>query len=346
MNSTFTIVQELDGIRLDEFLAVKFLQYSKGHLKKLVEEGLVRLNGKRTSWSQFVYAGDIITITSSLPLKTSAFSPQPSALLPLDVLYEDESLLAVNKPAGVPVVPERGCTERLFLDSLVYYLSNVSPISKERSDVRPRLVHRLDKDASGVIVIAKDIDTKRTLTKQFENRLIEKEYVGIVDGELKKDSPQPSAFSPQPSALFGRIELPIGEIRPGRMKIDYLHGKPSLTEFKVMEQFEGFALLSIFPRTGRTHQIRVHMKAIGHPLSVDPIYGRRNALYLSELKKGYKSKDDVRESPLISRLTLHAFRLTLDLPSGDKRVTIEAPVPKDLNILLKSLRRYKIGNRR
>ncbi len=314
-----TVTQELDGTRLDEFLAVKFLRHSKGYLKKLVEEGIVRLNGKRTTWSQFVHAGDTITLPSLGSIDTSFNIGEH---IPLDVLYEDERLFAVNKPAGVPVIPERGSTERLFLDSLLYYLS------KAGNGVRPRLVHRLDKDASGVIVIAKDIDTERILTEQFENRLIEKEYLGIVDGEFKKEE-------------SSRIELPIGEIKPGRMKIDHSHGKPSLTEFKVMEQSNGFTLLSIFPRTGRTHQIRVHMKAIGHPLSVDPIYGRRKALYLSELKKDYKPKDDTKELPLISRLTLHAYRLTLDLPSNAERLTIEAPIPKDLKITLKALKRYK-----
>ncbi len=335
-----TVTQELDGTRLDEFLAVKFLRHSKGYLKNLVEEGLVRLNGKRTTWSQFVYAGDTITVTSlgSATNPMQEYTP-PSPLLRgekgvciPDVLYEDERLLAVNKPAGVPVIPERGSTERLFLDSLLYYLS------KAGNGVRPRLVHRLDKDASGVIVIAKDIDTERFLSEQFENRLIEKEYLGIVDGEFKEEG--------------GNVELPIGEIKPGRMKIDHSHGKPSLTEFKVMEQFNGFTLLSIFPRTGRTHQIRVHLKAIGHPLCVDPIYGRRNELYLSELKKDYKHKDDSRELPLISRLTLHAYRLTLDLPKkvgadspqADSPITIEAPIPKDLKILLKSLKKYRAFN--
>lgn len=323
MNFNFTVTQELDGTRLDEFLAVKFLRHSKGYLKKLVEEGLVRLNEKRTTWSQFVHAGDTITGTINSELLTPNSLPPTS----LDVLYEDERLLAVNKPAGVPVIPERGSSKRVFLDSLVYYLSNVSPISKERNGVRPRLIHRLDKDASGVIIVAKDIDTERILTEQFENRLIEKEYLGIVDGEFKEEG--------------GSVELPMGEIKPGRMKIDHSHGKPSLTDFTVMERFKGFTLLSIFPRTGRTHQIRVHMEAIGHPLSVDPVYGRRNALYLSELKKDYKHKSDTKELPLISRLTLHAYKLTLNLPSDGKRLTVEAPIPKDLKIVLKTMRRYK-----
>lgn len=320
-----TVTQELDGTSLDEFLAVKFLRLSKGYIKKLVEEGLVRLNGKRTTWGQFVYAGDTIAVT----IDSERLTPNSElrTFLPLDVLYEDERLLAVNKPAGIPVIPERGCTERVFLDSLIYYLSNVSPVSKKGNGVRPRLVHRLDKDASGVIIIAKDIDTERFLTEQFEKRLIEKEYLGIVDGEFKEES--------------GSIELPIGEAEPGRMKIAYLHGKPSLTEFKVVEQFKGFTLLSIFPRTGRTHQIRVHMKAIGHPMSVDPFYGRRDALYLSELKRDYTFKDNTKEPPLMPRLTLHAYRLTLDLPPDAKHVNIEAPIPKDLKIVLKSLRRYK-----
>lgn len=324
MNLNLTIPQELDGTRLDEFLAVKFLRHSKGYLRKLVEEGVVRLNGKRTTWGQFVYAGDTITLPSLDSIDTPFNIGEH---IPLDVLYEDERLLAVNKPAGIPVIPERGCTERVFLDSLIYYLSNVSPVSKKGNGVRPRLVHRLDKDASGVIIIAKDIDTERFLTEQFEKRLIEKEYLGIVDGEFKEES--------------GRIELSIGEAEPGRMKIAYLHGKPSLTEFKVVEQFKGFTLLSIFPRTGRTHQIRVHMKAIGHPMSVDPFYGRRDALYLSELKRDYKFKDNTKEPPLMPRLTLHAYRLTLDLPPDAKHVSIEAPIPKDLKIVLKALRKYK-----
>jgi len=190
-----------------------------------------------------------------------------------------------------------------------------------------RLVHRLDKETSGLILFAKDLKSQRSVSRQFETHEIQKYYFAIVDGEVKKSS--------------GKINYPLEEDpkRPGKTRVVKKKGKLSVTHYEVNERFQQFTLLRVSPLSGRTHQVRVHMAEMGHPLAVDPLYGRRSELYLSELKPNYKRKKE-GERPLIGRLTLHAGALQFK-NLDDREITLEAPLPKDFEITLKYLRKFR-----
>lgn len=187
----------------------------------------------------------------------------------------------------------------------------------------PDLVHRLDRGTSGVLVVAKDTEAARHLSRQFEERRARKEYVAVVEGEV---------------AEAGSVEVPIAESRQhGVMALDP-GGRAALTEYEPVERFRGYTRLRVVPRTGRTHQIRLHLAHLGHPLVVDPLYGRSGAFFLSSIKRGYvRSRRQPREAPLLSRLSLHAHRLSLLHPDDERPFTVEAPIPRDLAVLLRQL---------
>jgi 23S rRNA pseudouridine955/2504/2580 synthase/23S rRNA pseudouridine1911/1915/1917 synthase len=236
--------------------------------------------------------------------------------LPFEILWEDADYVAINKPAGMLTLPDR------FDPSI----PNLYRLLKEQyGDIF--VVHRIDKQTSGVIAFAKNAEAHRQLNERFENHAIEKKYLTLVQGRVADDE--------------GRIDLPIGEnsAKAGTMRIDTPHGKPSVTGFKVLERFLEYTLVEAQPLSGRTHQIRVHFKAIGHPLAVDEIYGSSEGIKLSSIKKNYKSKPGIEERPLISRLTLHAKSLRFQNFSDQKMVTMEAPLPKDFDSVLRQLRR-------
>lgn len=176
-----------------------------------------------------------------------------------------------------------------------------------------------------MLLIAKDPETERHLSKQFEGRTIEKEYIALVDGRVEREE--------------AAIALHLEETPRGKMRVSP-RGKEAVTHYRVQERFKGFTLLGVSPKTGRTHQIRIHLKVIGHPLSIDPLYGNRSAIFLSNLKADYKPKEGHLEAPIISRLTLHANKITFEpLPSSGK-LTIEAPISKDMERLIKLIRKY------
>lgn len=189
------------------------------------------------------------------------------------------------------------------------------------------VVHRIDKQTSGVIAFAKNAHAHKTLNTQFESHRVQKKYLVLVQGNLKDAE--------------GSINLPIGENsgKAGTMKIDTVHGKESVTKYKVIERFVRFTLAEAEPLSGRTHQIRVHFKAIGHPLAVDELYGNIEGVKLSSLKKNYKIKPGSIEKPLISRLTLHARSLRFYHFRSETEMTIEAPLPKDFESVIKQLRK-------
>lgn len=317
---SFIVPSPLEGTRLLEFLAIRLPLYSINTLKGLVEKGSASVNKKKSSAGTLLKGGDVITV--SIPEGIKRYSPRP---LPLEVLYEDEHALVINKPAGLAVIPERGEGEATLLGGLLYYLDNLSPFSRGRG-VRPRLVHRLDKDTSGVLLIAKDLEAERHLSKQFENRTIEKEYIALVDGRVEREE--------------ATIDLHLEETTRGKMRVSP-RGKEAMTHYRVQERFKGFTLLGVSPKTGRTHQIRIHLKAIGHPLSIDPLYGKRSAIFLSSLKADYQAKEGRPEAPITSRLTLHAHKITFEPFPGSGKLTIEAPIPKDMERLIKLIRKYK-----
>lgn len=238
---------------------------------------------------------------------------KPSA----EILHMDGEILVVNKPSGVSSVPGRDEGT-----DLVGLLKSQGLIP---SEAKLRVVHRLDRGASGVIVFARTLNAQRRLTEQFVKRRVEKVYLVLVQGIVSE---------------AGEIDLPLRLIEDGtRAAVATQGGKASRTRYAVVEQLAGNTLLECRPLTGRLHQIRVHLAAIGHPLMVDPIYGGAEAVYLSHFKAGYHQSRRHEERPLIDRLTLHAARITIEHPSGSGPVTFEAPLPKDFRATLNQLRR-------
>ena len=245
----------------------------------------------------------------------------------LEILQETADWVAVLKPAGLATIPGRGET-----DSVLERLGRQLGIpSSGTADPRVRVVHRLDKETSGVLLFAKNAATQRHLSHQFQNNTIDKEYLALVAGRSQQSE--------------GDIDAPLGRhpTDPLRMTVTKHGGRPARTTWKVEESFRGFALLRCFPKTGKTHQIRVHLKYIGLPLAIDPLYNpvrgaKPQGLMLSALKRDYRPARGEEERPLIARLTLHAHRLAFTNVSGE-RVTIEAELPRDFRAALNQLRR-------
>jgi 23S rRNA pseudouridine1911/1915/1917 synthase len=245
----------------------------------------------------------------------------------LNILLNDQDLVAVEKPAGLATIPGRGETDSL----LERIAAQLNLPHKGEADPRIRVVHRLDKDTSGVMLFAKNIETQRHLSHQFQNNQVEKEYLALVAGH--------------PDASEGEIDGAIGPHPNAKTRMAVLkHGRPALTRWKLEKRFRAMSLLRVFPKTGKTHQIRVHLKHIGLPLAIDPLYnpprkpGEPVGIFLSQFKRGYRAAQQ-DERPLIARLTLHADRITFDHPKLGK-TTIVAPLPKDLRVVLNQLERH------
>lgn len=235
-----------------------------------------------------------------------------------DIIFEDEHLIALNKPSHLLVIPDRWDANKPSLFAML----------RERNpDHKIFVVHRLDQDTSGVVLFAKSAAAHKHLNQQMEHREVEKVYFAIVTGELKAD---------------GNIDLPIGIDRgkKGKVAIDK-KGKESETHYEVTERFRGYSFLKVIPKTGRTHQIRVHLQAIGYPLLIDPLYGSGEPIFLSSLKKNYRFKPEQEERPLMDRLTLHAAEICFAHPATGEKVRFSAPLPKDMKILLNMLGKYR-----
>ena len=234
-----------------------------------------------------------------------------------DILYEDDNIVAVNKPSGMLTIPDRHNSDIFSLRSILDKRFN-----------KIFVVHRLDKDTSGIIVFAKNEISHKYFSELFENRKVEKIYLGLIVGK--------------PIALEGKIDEPIAEnhTKPGTM-ITHIKGKPALTHYRILQTFPSYSLAEFNIQTGRTHQIRVHCKHIGHAIACDALYGDGAPVYLSHLKKKYKlSKDQLQEKPLLSRLALHSYKLSFKNTNGAE-LCLEAPLPKDIRALINQLEKLK-----
>ena len=307
------VIEEDQGRRLDQFLSGTNLNLSRSQAKNLIEKHLIFLNQKPTKPSAHVKTGDMVS--GSLP------EPEPLSLkpepLPLTILYEDPFLIVIDKPSGMVVHPAYGNPSGTLVNALLYHCKDLAGIN---GVLRPGIVHRLDKDTSGVMVVAKEDEAFHHLTKQFRNRTVEKVYLAIVYGKFHQNE--------------GLIDSAIGR-HPSerkRMSTRTRRGRAAITRWKKVEEFDSSTLLEIYPQTGRTHQIRVHLSSIGHPVLGDPLYGRKGrpgAIHDPVLKEGVKR---------LNRQALHARRLEFTHPRTGERVTFLSPIPEDMSEVLEWLR--------
>jgi 23S rRNA pseudouridine1911/1915/1917 synthase len=315
-----------EGIRLDQYLATLFADYSRSVVRRAIDAGQVTVNGQPAKASYKVRHGDTLRI--QLPPPAHAI-PVPEDI-PLDVLYEDEVLAIVNKPFDMVVHPAKGHWSGTLVNALAHRFGR---LSQANGDYRPGIVHRLDRDTSGVILIAKDEAAHRDLSRQFEQRQVFKEYLALTAGVLDRDRDY--------------IERRIGHHPRDRVKMivtdEEDDGKEACSYYEVLERFQGFSFCRIQPRTGRTHQIRVHLASVGCPVLADEVYGGRDCLRLSDLTP-LASPD--HDEVLLTRQALHAARLRFIHPVDRRLVEAEAPLPPDFERTLAALRRYRSGGRR
>ena len=307
----FSLTPEDVGERLDRYVTRQLPTYSRAYVQQLIDEQQVVVDGRATKAGYRLRAGDRISV-SLPPPKPLDTLPQPIAL---DILYEDVYLLVVNKSAGMVVHPSPGNASGTLVNALLAHCTHLSGIGGIE---RPGIVHRLDKDTSGVIVVAKDDATHRGLARLFADRQVKKRYLAVVHGNMRHAD--------------GVIDAPVGRhpVHRQQMSTHTRVGRQAVTEFHVLERFGSYTLVELRPRTGRTHQIRVHMAAIGHPLLGDPTYGHsQRALLRSPL---------AHQLAWFRRQALHAWSLGLVHPATGEWLECHAPLPADLEQVLAILR--------
>ncbi len=303
------------GKRLDHLLLEQMSGHSRARLQTWIKEGRVLVDGARAKASHLVRAGEQIEVA---PAELPPLSAAPENL-PIEVLYEDPGVIAINKPAGLTVHAGAGARSGTLVNRLVHHFQSLSQVG---GDLRPGIVHRLDKDTSGVLLVARNDAAHRNLAAQFAARTVEKLYLALVEGTVQVDS--------------GRIAKPIARdpVRRTRMtaKLNSKSGpgRTALTEYRVLERFAGFTFLEIRLGTGRTHQIRVHMADLGHPVAGDRLYGK-------------VSGGRVSGAGAATRMFLHAWRIGFLSPAvlgstAGERITVQAPLPGELEQWLELLR--------
>jgi 23S rRNA pseudouridine1911/1915/1917 synthase len=307
-NETFTVERSLPNERFDKFLADRYPAVSRATLQRLIEGGHIRVNGQGIKPTHHPRAGEKVSVHWPPP-KSSEIKPQA---IPLDILHEDEHLLVLNKSPGMVVHPSAGHEDSTLVNALLHHcrgqLSGIAGVA------RPGIVHRLDEDTSGCLVVAKDDTAHLALSKQFAARTMRKVYHAIVCGVMTNDT--------------GSIRAPIGR-HPSKRKIMTVldTGRDSWTAFRVRERLRGATHVEIDLHTGRTHQIRVHFQYIGHPVVGDLVYGAKPNARLSEFT-----------GCVAPRQLLHAHTLAFTHPATGAQLEFEAPLPKDFRAALKKLR--------
>ena len=279
------------GLRLDRFLAAQLTQFSRARLQQLIRDGFVRRNGAPTRPRDLVRRGDEIELNEPAPEKID----NQAEAIPLAILFEDDDLIVINKPAGLVVHPGAGHTQHTLVNALLHHCPILSGIGGKE---RPGIVHRLDKETSGCLVVAKNDATHRALSAQFGARTVEKIYLALVSGKLRRSK--------------GVIEEKIGRhaVHRQRMSVASTRGRAAKTEYRVVRSNENFSLVECRLHSGRTHQVRVHLHHLGHPVLGDKIYAPRTA------------KEFLRQM-------LHAWKLGFEHPRTKQWMSFEAPLPAD-----------------
>jgi len=298
MDDNFSLLCDEEGVRLDVYLADR-LTLPRSRIKDLIDEGHIRVDGRIVKPS--------FKLKRNLSIEGKIIREEAPALaaeeIPLTILYEDDFLLVIDKPSDMVVHPSAGHRAGTLVNAILSYVSE----EERENDERPGIVHRLDKGTTGVIVVAKDRKTQEALSNQFQERSVEKVYRAIVEGTVRDQE--------------GIVEGLIGRhpIDRKKMAVVEREGRRSSSFYRVVERLKGFTYVEVHPKTGRTHQIRVHMNHAGHPIVGDELYGRQ-------------------AKRLTARPLLHALRLSFNHPVHGTRVTVEAPVPADMEEFLKEHR--------
>jgi 23S rRNA pseudouridine1911/1915/1917 synthase len=306
------VTETQDGLRLDRALGELFSSYSRNFLANLVTGGHVRVDGNPAKKaSQRVETGQRVTID----VPEAAPSGIASQDLPLTVLHEDADVVVIDKPAGLVVHPSAGHADQTLVNALLFHVKDLSGVGGE---IRPGIVHRLDKDTSGVMIVAKHDEAHRKLTANWNSDRVRKEYVALVYGT--------------PASERGTVDAPIGRDPRDRKKMAVVaDGRHAVTDYELAERLRYASLLRCRLRTGRTHQIRVHMKQLGHPIVGDPLYS-------GPQWRGIPDKRVQKVLSSLGRQMLHAARITFDHPATGVVVTVEAPLPGDFRAVLDVLR--------
>jgi 23S rRNA pseudouridine1911/1915/1917 synthase len=318
--STYTVASCEAGQRLDIYIAGQLADCTRSQAARLIRRGCVRVDEQDCKPSQKVKFQERVSVR--LP------APEPSALiaepLALAIIFEDRDLLVIDKPAGMVVHPAAGHGTGTLVHGILHHCPDLEGIGGEK---RPGIVHRLDKETSGVLVVAKTARAHNDLAAQFRTRAIQKQYLALVHGAPRNDS--------------GRIDLPVGRhpVDRKKMSIHSSRARDALTIWKVAQRLAGAALLEIDLKTGRTHQIRVHCQAMGFPIIGDPVYGRKGALkqWASSHPALYRVFKKAR------RQMLHACRIGFNHPADGRPITFEAPLPRDMAAILGELRQLSLN---
>lgn len=298
---TYTVQSSEIGQRLDRYLTPLIADVSRTAIQHMIAEGGVLVNGRSSKPGYALRNGDTILVYHMLPAShISHIKPQS---FPLEIVYEDNDMLVINKAAGMVVHPAPGHHEDTLVNAL---LARYPQLQELQNDVRPGIVHRLDRDTSGLLIVAKNTRTQAALIEMMKQHTIIKRYLALVEGNVSLD--------------HGSIDAPIGRDPRNRqhMAITAQGSRDARTHFRVLERFARHTLLLLELETGRTHQIRVHLKAIGHPVVGDAVYGSAHS----------------RHEPLVQRQFLHAYQLHFQHPTTGEVVELEAPLPADLQTVL------------
>ncbi len=304
----FQIPADAGGRRLDAYLTDRFPDFSRGRIQRLIKAKEVRVNGRPRKPAYILSPADRVEIR----LPSPHWGEPEEEDIPLRIIYEDSAIILIDKPPGLLVHPVREGQGGTLVNALLAHSERLSSIG---GGLRPGIVHRLDRDTSGLLIVAKTNPAHRELSRQFKAREVDKEYRAITRG--------------RPPAREGRIDFPIGRRRKRRVKMSvaYLQGRPALTEYRVLDFFSGGAYLRVDIMTGRTHQIRVHLARIGCPVLGDRKYGRKIDLPGPFIK--------------VSRQMLHAHRIEFSHPETGRRMNFTAPLPADMRTVLRQLREQR-----
>lgn len=308
VQADLVIPQELGAVRLDQAMAQLMPEHSRSRIQDWIKAGALLVNGQQRKPRDKVMAGDHVT----LQVTVEAVADWEAEAIDLDIVFEDEHLLVINKPAGLVVHPAAGHDSGTLLNALLHHCPDIDHLP------RAGIVHRLDKDTTGLMVVAKTLVAHTSLVEQLQERTMGREYEAVVQGEMTGG---------------GKVEEPMARHPKNRQKMAVVpNGKPALTHYRVLERFAGFTHVRLKLETGRTHQIRVHMSHIHYPLVGDPLYGGR-----MRLPKGATERlqEHLRQ---FRRQALHAKRLQLEHPASGESLEWEVPLPEDLNGLLDTLR--------